>query len=163
MNIEVTLAGHAERLIVRNLMELYQHDFSELDGTDLDEHGQYGYHDLDCFWVHPGHAAYVMKVGGKWAGFALTNEDVCVPENTHAIVEFFVVRKYRLQGVGKHAAQAIMRQFPARWEIRVIEENDAARRFWQKLISASWPDRQRVEMFDNEHWNGPVFSVDTRT
>jgi len=25
---------------VRNLMEQYQHDFSEFDGTDLDEHGQ---------------------------------------------------------------------------------------------------------------------------
>lgn len=48
MNIEVTLAGNAECLIVRNLMELYQHDFSELDGTDLDENGRYGYHDLDC-------------------------------------------------------------------------------------------------------------------
>ena len=108
MNIEVILAGHAERLIVRNLMELYQHDFSELDGTDLDEHGQYGYPDLDCFWNHPGHAAHVIKVDGKWAGFALTNQEVYMPGSTHAIVEFFVVRKYRRLGVGQHAAQAIM-------------------------------------------------------
>ena len=50
-----------------------------------------------------------------------------------------------------------MRQFPARWEIHVIEENDAARRFWQKLVSASWPDKHRMELFDNEHWHGPVF------
>lgn len=161
MNIEVTLAGNAERLIVRNLMELYQHDFSELEGTDLDEHGRYGYHDLDCFWEHPGHAAHVIKVDGKWAGFALTNEEVCVPGNTHAIVEFFIVRKYRRQGLGKHVAHAIMSNFSARWEIRVIEENDTACRFWQKLVRAHWPDTQRMDVFDNAQWSGPVFSVDT--
>lgn len=37
--IEVRLAHTAERLVVRHMMELYQHDFSEFDGTDLDEHG----------------------------------------------------------------------------------------------------------------------------
>ena len=163
MNIEVTLAGHAERLIVRNLMELYQHDFSELDGTDLDEHGQYGYPDLDCFWNHAGHAAHVIKVDGKWAGFALTNQEVYLPGSTHAIIEFFVVRKYRRLGVGQHAAQAIIRQLPARWEMHVIAENAAARRFWQRLVTLNWPDKHRMVLFDNEQWHGPVFAVDTVT
>lgn len=49
MKIEIRRAEFTERQIVRNLMELYQHDFSELDGTDMDEHGQYGYYDLDSF------------------------------------------------------------------------------------------------------------------
>lgn len=143
------------------MMELYQHDFSELDGTDLDEHGQYGYYDLDCFWVNDGYAAYVIKVDDKWAGFVLTNDEVHIPGNTHAIVEFFVVRKYRRQGVGAHAARAIL-GMPACWEIRVIERNLAARRFWQALLTAAWPDRQRMAMLDGEQWQGPVFSVDTR-
>ena len=34
MNIEVRLAHNSERLVVRHMMELYQHDFSEFDGTD---------------------------------------------------------------------------------------------------------------------------------
>lgn len=69
MKIEIRRAEFTERQIVRNLMELYQHDFSELDGTDMDEHGQYGYDDLDSFWVKPTWSAYVMKVDSKWAGF----------------------------------------------------------------------------------------------
>ena len=36
-----------------------------------------------------------------------------------------------------YSAQAIMRQLPARWEMHVIAENEAARRFWQKLLTAS--------------------------
>lgn len=161
MNIEVRRAGAADRLVVRNMMELYQHDFSELDGTDLDEHGQYGYYDLDCFWINETYAAYVIKVDGKWAGFALTNDEVYVAGNTRAIVEFFIVRKYRRHGVGAHAARAILQMVPARWEIRVIVENDGARRFWQSLLTSAWPDRHRLSNRDDAQWRGPVFSVDT--
>jgi len=161
MNIDVRRAGAADRLVVRHMMELYQHDFSELDGTDLDEHGQYGYYDLDCFWINAAYAAYVIQVDGKWAGFALTNDEVHVPGNTHGIVEFFIVRKYRRQGVGAHAARAILQRVPARWEIRVIAENDGARRFWQTLLTSAWPDRHRMAHPDDEQWQGPVFSVDT--
>ena len=160
--IEVRVATSSERLIVRHLMELYQHDFSEIDGTELDEYGQYGYPDLDCFWINPGWAAYVIKVDGHWAGFALINDEVQLEGNTHAIVEFFVVRKYRGQGVGAHAAQAIMTMTPARWEIRVIEENRPAQAFWAGLLQRQWPASHRTVLLDNEAWHGPVHAVDTR-
>ncbi len=161
-NVEVRLAKATERLIVRNLMELYQHDFSELDGTDVDEYGQYSYYDLDCFWINPGWSAYLIKVDGHWAGFALTNDEVQVAGNSLAITEFFILRKYRKQGVGRRAAQTIMNACPAKWEVRIIENNHAARSFWSTLISAAWPAQVSVVELDNEHWHGPVFSVDTR-
>ena len=161
MKIEIRRAEFTERQIVRNLMELYQHDFSELDGTDMDEHGQYGYDDLDSFWVNPTWSAYVMKVDSKWAGFVLTNDEVQIHGNTHAIVEFFVVRKYRGQGLGRKAAETIMTMFPAKWEVCVIEENPAARKFWEALINTTWPGRHQLAVLDNEQWQGPVFSVDT--
>jgi len=151
-----------ERLIVRNLMELYQYDFSEIDGTDLDEHGQYGYYDLDCFWINPNWAAYVIAVEGKWAGFALTNDEVHVQGNTRAIVEFFILRKYRGQGVGRLAAQAIMDLEPAHWEIRVLEQNQGAQRFWAGLLDKLWPAKYNKALLNDERWHGPVFSVDTR-
>lgn len=162
MKIEIRRAELTERKVVSNLMELYQHDFSELDGTDMDENGQYGYYDLDYFWVNPTWSAYVIKVDDKWAGFALTNDEVQTAGNTRAIVEFFVVRKYRGKGLGRKAAQAIMTMFPAKWEIRIIEENGAALNFWRTLINSAWPDSHELTISDNEHWNGPVFSVDTR-
>lgn len=162
MDIEVRRAEYSERLIVRHMMELYQHDFSEFDGTDLDEHGQYGYYDLDCFWINPAFAAYVVKVDGKWAGFALANDETYLPGNTLAIAEFFIVRKYRRHGVGRHLARAILNGMPARWEIRVIAQNPAAASFWQSLIGAAWPERHRVTSLDSEQWQGPVFSVDNQ-
>ncbi|QBE61665.1 GNAT family N-acetyltransferase [Pseudoduganella lutea] len=163
MKIEIRLAQLAERLIVRNLMELYQHDFSELDGTDLDDHGQYGYYDLDCFWIKPAWSAYVIKVDDKWAGFVLTNDEVHTLGNTCAIVEFFVVRKYRGRGVGRLAAREILSQCPARWEIRVIQENQAAQAFWESLLLTAWPAGYQRVLVNSREWHGPIFSVDTRT
>jgi predicted acetyltransferase len=160
--IETRLARLSERLIVRNLMELYQHDFSEIDGTDLDEHGQYGYCDLDCFWINPNWSAYVITVEGKWAGFALTNDEVHIQGNTRAIVEFFVVRKYRAKGIGKLAAQAIMDANPAHWEIRVLEQNHDAQRFWARLLNELWPAQHSEAMLNDKRWHGPVYSVDTQ-
>jgi len=161
MKIEIRLAELAERLIVRNLMELYQYDFSELDGTDLDDHGEYGYYDLDCFWVNKAWSAYVIKVDDRWAGFVLTNDEIYRPGNTRAIVEFFVVRKYRGLGVGRKAAIDIMSQCPARWEIRVIQENQAAEAFWESLLNTAWPIGYQRAMLNNKEWHGPIFSVDT--
>ena len=159
--IEIRLAELSEREVVKNLMELYQHDFSELDGTDLDDHGRYGYEEFDLFWTNPAWSAYVMKVNNIWAGFVLTNDEVLTEGNTRAIAEFFVVRKYRGQGLGSKAAEKIMTTYPAKWEVRVIEENKAARNFWETLINTSWPGRFELALLDNEHWQGPIFSVDT--
>lgn len=163
MDIEVRLASSSERLIVRHLMELYQHDFSEIDGSELDEHGQYGYFDLDCFWINPAYSAYVFKVSGKWAGFALVNDEVYVQGNTRAIVEFFIVRKYRSAGIGSHAAQAIFDMKPACWEIRVCIKNTVAEKFWKKLLTSQWPDLIKCTAMNNETWRGPIFSLDNRT
>ena len=160
--IEVRLAHTAERLVVRHMMELYQHDFSEFDGTDLDEHGQYGYYDLDCFWINPTFSAFVIKVDEKWAGFVLVNDEVIDPDNSATIVEFFVLRKYRRHGVGRHAAQAILGAHPGRWEIKVIKENPAAFIFWEKVIKSTWPGQEHAVMADDEQWRGPVFTVTTR-
>jgi predicted acetyltransferase len=160
--IETRLAALGERLVVKNLMELYQHDFSEIDGTDLGEDGRYGYYDLDYFWIHPNWSAYVIVVEGKWAGFALINNEVHIQGNTLAIVEFFVVRKYRRQGVGKLAAKAIMDANPGSWEIRVLEQNLDARRFWTGLLDKLWPAKYSEALLNDERWHGPVFSVDTQ-
>lgn len=142
-------------------MELYQHDFSELDGTDLDEYAQYGYYDLDCFWITPGWSAYLIKVDDRWAGFALTNDEVQRPDNTHAVVEFFVVRKYRGQGVGREAAHYLMTTWPGKWEVRVLQENQAAHDFWESLAKTAWPTSYRKVTVSDDRWNGPIFSIDT--
>jgi len=51
------------------------------------------------------------------------------------MAEFFVIRGCRRRGIGTQAAHEVWRQFPGLWEVRVMQTNTAARRFWAGAIS----------------------------
>ena len=57
------------------MLELYQHDLSDIWDQDLDSHGEYGYA-LDRYWDTEGFYPFVVIVNGKYAGFALVNQAV---------------------------------------------------------------------------------------
>jgi predicted acetyltransferase len=48
------------------------------------------------------------------------------------MAEFFILRKYRHQGIGARAAWELFDRFPGRWEVFEIIENTAAQEFWRK-------------------------------
>jgi predicted acetyltransferase len=50
------------------------------------------------------------------------------------VAEFFVVRGYRRHGIGTAVEHKVWRQFPGRWEVRVMQINDSARHFWAHAI-----------------------------
>jgi predicted acetyltransferase len=162
MNIQLRTPSRSDRELIRRMMELYLHDFSEYTGSDLDEHGLFVYGDLDYFWFEPTHAAFLITVAEKLAGFVLVDNEVFVEGNERSITEFFVLRKYRRQGVGKHAAIEVFNKLPARWEVRVIAENIPAQAFWRKVIAEFTQGVFQEIRLDNEDWDGPVFSFDNR-
>jgi predicted acetyltransferase len=69
MKLELREPSRSDRVLIRRMMELYLHDFSEFDNSDLDEHGLFGYGDLDYFWFEPTHAAFLVTVDGKVFSF----------------------------------------------------------------------------------------------
>ena len=78
---------------------------------------------------------FVIRVGGRLAGFALvSNRSHYAGTGVREISEFFVLRKYRRRGVGTHAARMLFERFPGRWELAELTWNVAARRFWRRLI-----------------------------
>ena len=134
MDVAIERATKDDKPVLRNLMELYQHDHSEWDGTDVDEHGVYGYTYLDHYWTEEGRHPFIVRVDGKIAGFVL----VRTPPNTdceNQIAEFFIVRKYRRKGIGKIVAHRVFDMFPGRWAVTQVESNLPARRFWESVIS----------------------------
>lgn len=163
MNIQLHTPSRSDRNLVRRLMELYQYDFSEFDGQDLDEHGCFGYGDLDYFWFEPTHAVFLVTVDEKLAGFVLIDNEVVLTGNERSITEFFIMRKYRRQGVGKQVALEVFRRLPAKWEVRVIEKNAPAQAFWRRVIAEYTQDAFQEKRLDNDEWQGPVFSFDNHT
>ncbi|MGQ5523368.1 GNAT family N-acetyltransferase [Chitinimonas sp. PSY-7] len=127
----------AHRPILRNMAELYSHDFSELTGMALKEEGtflteaQFEQYFIDVF------SAFLIKADGKWAGFALVSDKSQLSEETgiHDVLQFFVLRAQRRHGLGKSVAKAVFDCFPGAWEVRQMDQNPAARAFWLQAIS----------------------------
>lgn len=155
MMIEVRRAIQSDRLVVQHLLELYFHDLSEFWDYDVDEHGLYGYN-LDDYWRKPSHIPFVFLVQGRYAGFALVNDDVCLPQNEHWMAQFFVLRKYRRQGVASAAATSIFESLPGRWEVGQIPANLAAQAFWRTHIAAYTKGAFSEAVMQEEAWQGAL-------
>lgn len=163
MNIELRRPSRSDRHLIRCMMQLYLYDFSEYEDADLDEHGLFSYGDLDYFWFEPTHAAYLVTVDGKLAGFVLVDNDVKLAESERAVSEFFVMRKYRRRGVGKQVVHQLLDLLPARWEAAVMETNQPAQQFWRQAFAAYRQGIFQETALNNDEWQGPVFSLDNRT
>ena len=163
MNIILREVPRSDRILIRRLMEFYLYDFSEYVGSDVDENGIYGDEYLDLYWNDAARSAWLVTVIDRLAGFVLVNEYVLVEGNERSIAEFFVMRKYRRQGVGNQVAVQIFDRLPSKWEVRVVERNLPAQAFWRKVISAYTRGQFQESYLENEDWTGPVFSFDNRS
>jgi len=165
-DVDVTLAGEAQRPLIAALFQFYAYDFSELEPADssdfeLDKNGRFGpYAGLADYWATPGRAALLIRVGDRPAGFALINTHShrggAVERN---MAEFFVARKHRRHGVGRAAARQIFALYPGRWEVAVVERNAAAQAFWPRAITAA-PNVSGLTRLegDGERWRGPIWA-----
>jgi predicted acetyltransferase len=138
VDVEVTQALDDDRTIVRRLLQLYHYDFSEFDGSDVNPHGEYLHRYLDEYWTDSDRKAFLFRVEGALAGFALV-----FTGDPRDIAEFFVMRKYRGRGVGARAAASLLDQFPGRWTVRQQLTNPAATAFWRKAIRYPFQEHEQ--------------------
>ena len=109
MNVQLITAELQDKPVLRNLFQLYEYEFSEIEeaSSDVNEHGLYDYpRYLDHFWTEDDRHPFLIRVDEKLAGFALVQaySYLGAAERTHCIAEFFVMRRYRLRGVGEQVA-----------------------------------------------------------
>jgi predicted acetyltransferase len=147
-SVDVQEATIDEKPVLRRLLELYAHDFSEFNGADVDDHGTFGYSYLDNYWTQPHRHPLLIRVDGRIGGFALVRSG-----SPHDMAEFFVMRKYRRGGVGVEAARAVFTRFPGEWQVRQVAANVAAVAFWHTAIP--------VPFTEDTNDDGPVqhFSI----
>jgi len=122
--------------MLRNLLQLYLHDFSEVLPRAPDRDGTFPYPHFDAYWIDDWRKPFLITADGEGAGFALVRTKSVVTgfEGVADMAEFFVVRGLRRHGVGRAATHLLFAMFPGTWEIRVIECYAAARAFWLSAI-----------------------------
>jgi predicted acetyltransferase len=136
MDLELREAGGADTPILHRLMQLYLYDLGTIDGWDIGDDGLYGTAEtIETFWTDPKRRSFLIRVGAKLAGFALVRDGAhFAGEGWHEISEFFVLRRYRRQGVGAEAARRMFDRFPGKWEVTELTRNVVAQAFWRQVI-----------------------------
>ena len=155
VNLEVRRAQPVDRLPIYRMLELYQHDLSDIWDQDLDAHGEYGYA-LDSFWHEDDCHAFVALVDGHYAGFALVDSAVRVGESGWWMSQFFVLKKYRRRGVGEALAIDVFDRLPGRWEVGQMPENLPAQAFWRRVIGQYTGQRFEERAIVTGWWQGIV-------
>ena len=159
MILDVSPAAYEEKTILHNLMQLYLYDFSEMDGKSVNESGIFDSRYLELYWSEPERFPYLVRVDSQLAGFALLRKGSYFSEQEDQnlvgmiIAEYFVMRKFRRQGVGSRVARQIFDRFPGRWEIAQQLENEIGQAFWRTLIADYTHGDYREVLLDK---HGPV-------
>jgi predicted acetyltransferase len=140
--------------VLRNLLELYIHDLSEIFTIELGVDGLFGYDNLARYWTEPAtRHAFLIKDGDNVAGFAFVTRGSPASDNPEDldVAEFFVLRGHRRSGVGRQAAMALWDVVPGDWVVRVSEANRAGLPFWSEVIR-SYTSGDFVESAQPEGW-----------
>ena len=154
MNIEIISAKVFNKSFIRQMMELYLYDLSEFVKADISEHGYFGYSHLDYYWVKSKRNPFLVRVENKLAGFALIHQNTYYPDNHYHLAEFFILRKYRKQGIGRQVAFHLFDLLHGGWEIYHPHANFVAQKFWQNVIEEYTADIYTETVMENNGWNG---------
>jgi predicted acetyltransferase len=155
MSVHVSLATAAERTPLFRMLELYQHDLSDIWDQDVDAAGEFGY-GLDRYWSEAGNWPYVFRVNNHFAGFTLVDTRVKLPNGDFWMDQFFVMKKYRGRGVGAQAAKAVFDLHAGRWQVGQMPNNHAARTFWRNTIGAYTHSNFEEHAITEGWWQGSV-------
>lgn len=135
-SLELEEAGESQGPVVDRLLQLYQYDFSEIEGGRLDDTGRYPYFTPWAHWNEPDHHALLVRVDGELAGLVLVKpaRDDWSDFASRMVHEFFIMRKFRRRGVGREVARRVFDRYPGRWALNETEHNYAAQSFWRTVL-----------------------------
>ena len=159
MNVEVVEAAEEDRGLIENLAQLYAYDFSEILGFEVEPSGRFEVAFLRE-WPTEQRRCFIIRADGCPAGFALVGLYSILSQSTDVtdMNEFFVLRKYRRQEVGRTAAHKLFDMFPGRWEVREVGLNVAAQAFWRKIIDDYTGGNYEEQVVEGKRGPGPVQS-----
>jgi len=117
-------------------MQFYIYDFSEYLAYDVEANGFFApYPHLDNYWEEPNTKfPYLISKDNKYVGFVLVKFIQSEQRSYFSIAEFFILKKYRLEGIGKSVAFHIFDLHRGQWEVFQRITNKPAQIFWKKVI-----------------------------
>jgi len=161
--VTLTRATRADELTLRNLMQLYVHDWSEMVALEIGDDGRFADYPLEPYFATEGHHPCLIHVDQRLAGFLLVaaRSRLTSTAGVFDMAEFFILRRHRGKGVGRAAAHAAFERFQGPWQIRQRDENPSATAFWRRVIATYTADRYEETRWDSPAWTGIVQTFST--
>lgn len=166
--IPATLADYP---IVQNMARFYAYDLSRdcsFISSDwaMPENGCYESFDFKIYFEDKSCKAYLIKIDGELAGFALLNQATTTPQTNWNVGEFCILAKFQGKGIGRQVIEKILNANPGIWEVAVIPENKSALGFWERTINRYTNGNYKRELktvrFDQDQPQHIIFTFDTK-
>jgi len=160
MQITLLPAAASGQPALANLMQLYHYDLSEVNGADVDEYGRFGSARLDAYWIEADCHPFLIRSDGQLAGFALVHRQSRLHNSFdgYSIADFFVMRRYRRQGVGRTAAILLFDRFPGPWEVSSSADNVPGHVFLRGVVDHYTGGHYSETWLQTPLWRGPIES-----
>lgn len=156
MQIAVLHTDHNQPLLA-GLIQLYLYDLSEHELADIGPNGQFADTLLRSELAKPNSQAFIIQKHTTPIGFALVGCENQPPvSDIYSISAFFILRRYRRQGMGRLAAFQLFEHFPGRWKIGTFGANTPAVSFWRHVINSYTSGSYDESWMQNAHWRGSV-------
>ncbi len=145
MKVTVRQACESDLEVVSNLFQYYVYDMSEYMGWNPAPNGKFAVNSLliSEYWTRDEHYPLLIFADDELAGFSLLRR---YPDDSiiYDIGQFFILRKFKGQGIGREAFRLSVTHFPGQWLTRVLIGNDAALKFWTAVIGEITNGEYRV-------------------
>ena len=152
-------ATEADRAAIERMFVFYIYDMSAYfqGPCAVDGHAT-PYPWLPLYWTEPDRHAMLIDVGEQTAGFVLFRRLDGAPQPHHELAEFYVMPRFRRQGVGRAAARQVFDLKRGRWRVAQLLPNRPGIAFWRAVVNEASGGRFR-EKIAEEHGR----SVNTMT
>ena len=137
--VKLIPASLAEHSIIQNMGRFYVYDMSERMGEEegwrIPGDGLYECIDFKKYWEDKNSFPFLVRYKNEITGFVIVDKKGSTAEIDFNMAQFFILRKFKNKGVGKHVAQMCFDKFRGTWEVMIIPENTGAYEFWKKAIT----------------------------
>jgi predicted acetyltransferase len=144
--------------VLRNLWELYVHDFTDFFPREPGPDGRFETDASFASRVAPPLELLWIQRDGRTVGFVFIRpcSHLDGDPGVSDVAQFFVLRAHRRAGVGRAAAALTFARRPGRWEVRELATNLPAQRFWRHAVAEATAGRFTERPWHQDGMQGVV-------
>lgn len=123
---------------IQNMARFYVYDMTEYmgheKGWEIPADGLFECINLKKYWEVPHAFPFMIRINNEIAGFVIIDKKGSDSQVDFNVAQFFILRKFKKQGIGRLVAYECFDRFKGTWEVMVLPQNKGAYQFWKKII-----------------------------